>query len=349
MAALAALAVVAVLALAGRLTAASLNRADGTATGRNGTTATVDTEPPPVVASIPVGAGATEVAVAGGSVWARIRSPDMLVRIDPASDRVVAQLALDPFVSFAADREGLWVLAGFNGPKDRLLRLDPVSGRTLAAVPVGGGLAALAADDEAVWVTEQGSGREHPSLLVRVDPRRGRVAARIPLGPDAAPVAVVPDGETVWVIDPDRAVWQVDPATNRVTGTIAYPAGIAAAGGGAAGGSLAAGGGSVAVGFGALWAVDGRRLVRVDRDGSRPVAGVDLPGLDARVYVTAGLGAVWVADTVDQVLLRVDPAAARVTGRAPLPPLAGLAAGEGALWAAGPDSILRIDPARVRG
>ena len=46
----------------------------------------------PVVATVPVGAEPTQVAVGAGGVWVGVWATGKLVRIDPASNQVVARI-----------------------------------------------------------------------------------------------------------------------------------------------------------------------------------------------------------------------------------------------------------------
>jgi outer membrane protein assembly factor BamB len=68
----------------------------------------------------------------------------------------------------------------------------------------------------AVWIADPVAGE-----LVRVDPERRAVTARVPVG-ESQELAVQAVGSELWTVGarPDRVV-RIDPATNRVAGTIA--------------------------------------------------------------------------------------------------------------------------------
>jgi YVTN family beta-propeller protein len=81
-----------------------------------------------------------------------------------------------------------------------------------------------------------------------------------------------------------------------------------------------------------------------------PIAAT-IPVGDAGGQVAIGFGSVWIVNTADGSVSRIDPAAAKVVatirvGSAPF----GVAAGEGAVWVANQDddSLSRIDPATNR-
>ena len=80
-----------------------------------------------------------------------------------------------------------------------------------AVAPLGGG--ALTAGEGAVWAMTDAR-----SMLLRIDPARNAVEARIKVPPTEAIAAG--DG-AVWLSHPaDNTVTRVDPATNKVVGVI---------------------------------------------------------------------------------------------------------------------------------
>jgi YVTN family beta-propeller protein len=91
--------------------------------------------------------------------------------------------------------------------------------------------AALIAVPVAVYLAAIGGGTGPPSTgasLVRIDPRTGRVAGRVPVGADPTGVAV--GGGAVWVTSfKERSVWRIDTRTHQVVRASANgtPTGIA--------------------------------------------------------------------------------------------------------------------------
>ncbi|HEX5876965.1 MAG TPA: hypothetical protein VF468_01335, partial [Actinomycetota bacterium] len=169
------------------------------ATGRGLAVPGVEAGEPPVV-SLTAGAGA---------VWA-VTSAAGLLRIDPRTARLTASLP-GPVSAVAAGAGGVWaVCCQGRVRRGRLTRLDPASGRVIAAVGLPGRPLAVGARPGAVWV------RGAEGWLWRVDPARGRQAGaiRLPTVPDSAelPGAVVVAEKVVWVSDPGVAVVRrVDP------------------------------------------------------------------------------------------------------------------------------------------
>jgi hypothetical protein len=148
-----------------------------------------------VAARVPISAVGGSVAVTATGVWAVCcpgepgEPPDpfavagTLIRVDPATDRVVQRIHLghQP-TAVAAGPSGVWA-AGVG----RLWRVNPVTGRVVTTIRVVGDLQAggrIVVDRSAVWVAASAGG-----VLLRVDPRTGRVVARL-VGASGGGVAV---------------------------------------------------------------------------------------------------------------------------------------------------------------
>jgi hypothetical protein len=163
------------------------------ATGRALTVPGVEGGEPPVV----------DLTAGAGAVWA-VTSAAGLLRIDPRTARLTASLP-GPVSAVAAGAGGVWAVCCHGRVRrGRLTRLDPASGRVIAAVGLPGRPLAVGAGSDAVWV------RGAEGWLWRVDPARGRQAGaiRLPTIPDGAelPGAVVVAETVVWVSDPGVAV-----------------------------------------------------------------------------------------------------------------------------------------------
>jgi len=188
-----------------------------------------------------------------------------------------------PTMSLAITGTSAWV-----GCKEqrKLISVDLRSGRTAAAIPLDGAAIAVTSGAGALWALDD------LQTLYRVDPARGRITRRIPLG-TAAAYNIWVGGGSVWVADDQGAqVVRVSPARNAVTARIPVgdgPADIAFAG--------------------------SRALVIDHRD--RTLFAVDLAtnrskklatlGGDAPERIAVLGGSLWITGRGTQ-LLRVDPA-----------------------------------------
>jgi len=238
-----------------------------------------------------------------------------------------------------------------------------------AVAPLGGG--ALTAGEGAVWAMT-----DVRSMLLRIDPARNAVEARIKVPPTEAIAAG--DG-AVWLSHPaDNTVTRVDPATNKVTARITtgpQPAGIAVARDGV---WVANDGGPsvsridpvtnrvvatirvgpkraccaghmslVAVPHGVWVGVsNANELVRVDATTNTVVETVKLPYCPVGFLLAVGT-AVWSAGgACADVVGRIDARTKRLTARVPEPHPVGLALAGGAVWVAVLDSanVDQLDP-----
>ena len=192
--------------------------------------------------AIAVGGGRTayrDVAYGFGTLWTvggKVRTvhfPDgsfsssyaSLVRVDPATGRVVADLPIQAELADVADIQvgegSVWVATyriGSSGKESLVLvRVDPEQNRVVDTLDLGRiSLDHVIVALGSVWLTV-GTEGEHGYLL-RIDPRSDRIVARIPVGESPSGIAVSPGA--VWVTTPDNGTLsKIDPTTDRLIGT----------------------------------------------------------------------------------------------------------------------------------
>ena len=156
-----------------------------------------------VVPEVEAGAPVVDLAAGAGAVWA-VTSAAGLLRIDPGTARLTAPNP-GPVSAIAAGAGGVWaVCCQGRGPRGRVTRLDPASGRVIATVGLPARPLAVGAGPGAVWV------RGADGWLWRVDPAYGRQAGaiRLPTVPGGAELAgeLVVAGAMVWISDPGPGV-----------------------------------------------------------------------------------------------------------------------------------------------
>jgi len=192
-----------------------------------------------------------------------------------------------------------------------------------AGLPLRGG-GALAVGEGAVWAMSNSQ-----ATLMRIDPARNAVVAKIKIAPPEA--AAAGDG-AVWLSDPsENTVSRVDPATNRVTATIhvgPQPKGIA-------------------VSPGAVWVAltNGDRIVRVDPATNRVVATARL-GYQPCGFLAADETGVWsTGGHCGDVVTRVDARTnRRITNLGEVFP-AGIQVAFGSVWVAtDAGNVDQLDP-----
>jgi hypothetical protein len=156
-----------------------------------------------VVSEVDTGAPVVDLTAGAGAVWA-VTSSAGLLRIDPRTARLTAPNP-GPVSAIATGAGGVWaVCCQGRVRRGRVTRLDPASGRVVAAVGLPGRPLAVGAGPGAVWV------RGAEGWLWRVDPAGDRQAGaiRLPTVPGGAEVAgkLVVAGAVLWVADPGSGV-----------------------------------------------------------------------------------------------------------------------------------------------
>jgi YVTN family beta-propeller protein len=197
-----------------------------------------------VSATIPFGSELRAIASGEGAVWVASVEDGTIMRIDPATNEVVATIPVsaggDGPWDVVAGEGGVWVTVGKQAHPSQVLRIDPATNEVDAHIDVDDA-GVLATGLGAVWVGQFSQGDR--GQLLRIDPTTNRVAATIPVGPEPQDVAV--GGGAVWVLDDlTYEIVQVDPTTNAPTTVFDGTAGASA---GAAG---------VAYEAGAIWTVE---------------------------------------------------------------------------------------------
>ena len=256
---------------------------------------------------IPVSSSVGAPVVAGGLVWVSNMAAGTISAIDIAHDHVHRTVPIGdpkslvaaacgassvhsvPHGSFDIRRcdvpsaaaygsDSLWVT---QNDRRAVLRLDPVSGRRQAAIPVGIEPFGLAAGAAGVWVTDF----QH-NTLVRIDPRSNAVVATITNLP-GGPSGLALDQGSVWVACARAlVVARIDAGTNRVVAQV-----------GVGKSPL-----PIAVAFGSVWvrSEEAETLVRIDPATNQVVAtigvgpsqgrdGLDQMGVDQSGLWLSGL------------------------------------------------------------
>ena len=251
-----------------------------------------------VVADVPLGGKAClGIVVTVDRVWVPTCGKVVLNAVDPRTNRVVTRRRLPITVSvegsFAFASGSFWLpVTGRDSSSRAVARIDPHTGavQRLILIAVARGSEALVAGYGAVWAASSGT-----NAVLRIDPARNRVTARIPVGPSPKFMAV---GEgAVWVQNRgDGSVSRVDPHNNREVARIEA--------------HVPTRYGDIAVGEGTVWlAVDSTPITSIDpRTNSVAYQIVGGSGADA---LRVGFGAVWVADHAHGELWRIDLAALR--------------------------------------
>jgi YVTN family beta-propeller protein len=277
-----------------------------------------------VAAEISVGSGPEMVAAGFGSIWVSVKHEQIVARIAPKTNKVVAKIN-PPHIPCVVN-------TGFGSvwqslcEDQGLVRIDPETNKIVAKIDEALIAPQGAFGDGSVW----GTFGDH---VVRVDPQTNKVT-EIPL--DVAPFEVTYGGETLWVLSVEAgSVLRIDPETHKVVARIPVPTDASTIGIP----DFAAGSFWVAI------STNGT-VVRIDPEANKVVARIKVGGYPYHLDATSD--GVWVKRD-PRTLVRIDPETNRVAQEMKVP--AGEYAGDvvaayDSVWSANWDegSVWRIDP-----
>jgi RNA polymerase sigma-70 factor (ECF subfamily) len=180
---------------------------------------------PRVVATLaPAEALGRTAEVAFGSVWLSATNDAAILRVDPATRRVIARIPVGTDVNLAAGAGAIWAVPRRPSvTATRLIRIDPRTNRVVAriAVPSPGGryplFGASVIAGPRVWVVGAMG-------LLAVDPARDRPTRAIVLGGDFLVVDSLLRGNELWVVRADRSITRFDVASGRRLGRLGWSA-----------------------------------------------------------------------------------------------------------------------------
>jgi YVTN family beta-propeller protein len=256
------------------------------------------------------------------------RAPTLPAAVDAVLDRGTAKLPDERWQTCAALLEAAGSALGDGVAPVRVRRWSRRRGIAAALAGIAAAAAALAA----LVLGGSGAALAQSDSLVRIDLRGGEPAEGVAVG--ARPTAVTVCGGSIWVTTYGGTVFQVDPKSLtrhavRVPGTPSDVADV---------GDLAA-------------VVSGppEQVTIVDAQFGQISGVVDVPGAGVPATADAFGRDVWVANPSGRRLDLLSPpysavaASVRLRGAPRL-----VAAGEGAVWAVGYDSLWRVDPRALR-
>jgi hypothetical protein len=252
-----------------------------------------------VQARIPIGQVGAGIVGAEGYVWTVSMFPTyQIVKIDPASNRVVGRLdlggdgSMDDVVWITYDSGSLWVSRQLSGEVDRI-GTDPlaIAARIKIDDPFD-----VAAGFGSVWVPQF-----DPYQWSVIDMTTNTATKSAPA---TGPTAAVIDNGAVWMLaHRAQTLLRIDPATNTVTKKI----------------PVRTGGGvpeRLAAGFGSIWTADPKSgsVARIDEATGKQLVEIVLPStpLWNPYPIATGGGSVWVGS--DHGVGRINPKTNRLSG-----------------------------------
>ncbi len=173
-------------------------------------------------ATLPFGVPDSEggLDTGAGSLWVMIDKKGTLARIDPATNKVVAEIYVAPGSYAVAFGEGaVWVTST---DKNLVTRVNSRTNVVEATIPVGPRPRFLTTGEGSVWTINQGDGS-----VSRIDAKSNKVVATIECGiPGPGGEIAVGEG-SVWVTSFEFPITRIDASTNKVVQQFEGPGGDA--------------------------------------------------------------------------------------------------------------------------
>jgi serine/threonine protein kinase len=264
---------------------------------------------------------------------------DSLQRIDPRTNKLVATIRVGAGANGVATGDGAVFVASTD--TQTVSRVDPKSNAIVKTISASGAPRSIALgrtpDGPVLWVVSNNS--FGPCALSQLDPETLLTNYTLnPTGKDNACGPVATLNGTTWFGGSSQFLALVDPYTGEAIRTIAT---------GQISDPEAHG---LAMGDDAVWLASPytEELYRFDRRGRRAIA-IGPGSFPSDVAV--GEGGVWVADSMHDTIVEIDPSRNRIVrrvrvGREPI----AVVVGSGAVWVAddGGGTVSRIDPSTGR-
>src|SRR5215831_6767865 len=186
-----------------------------------------------VVASVPVSRPCSGFAVAAGTLWSPSCGEKVIYRIDLKTNEVVAKVPVGP----ANNEGGIAYGAGSawmpSDPKGIVSRIDPASNKVIAEIKVAPGSFTAVFGYGLVWVSST-----EKNLISVIDPASNQLIREIPVDP--APRFMAAGEGFVWSLNQTNGtVTKIDPYSMKVLATINV--------------GVPGTGGDIAAGEGAVW------------------------------------------------------------------------------------------------
>jgi DNA-binding beta-propeller fold protein YncE len=246
-----------------------------------------------IVAAVKVNKPCAAFTIGYGSIWVASCGDNAIVRISLVSNSVLASIALP-----IADSEGSIVAAEggvwvLSDKNGRLSRIDPLTNKVSPVIEVAPNSFAAAAGYGSIWITNTGDNPNANGSIQRIDPKLNKVIARIEVGKQPRFLAVGEGG--VWTLNQtDGSVTRIDPQTNKVVATILC--------------DVPGTGGDIACGEGYVWVRAKKDMLLVIDPKENRVVEIFGPPAGSGA-VRAGYGAVWVTAHDINKIWRIDPTA----------------------------------------
>jgi len=185
-----------------------------------------------ITATLHVGPALSEggIAATADSIWLTSDMKGILSRIDPETNRVVAQIEVPKgsSVTVVSEDHAVWVVST---EQSLVVRIDPQTNLITDRIPVGPNPRFTTVGGGALWTLNQGDG-----TVSRVDTKARKLVTHIEVGVPGGGGEIAFGAGKVWVTVFEIPLTEIDPETNTVVRQWTGP-----------------GGDAVRVGHGSVW------------------------------------------------------------------------------------------------
>jgi virginiamycin B lyase len=182
--------------------------------------ATPETKTPkdPIVLITTAVHGAGPIVSATGSVWMVTNAGASLIRVDPDTNAVVAEVSLPAAATaIAVSGDAIWLVST---AKALAIRVNGYSNVVEETVKVGPSPIAIASGEGSVWTLNGGDGS-----ISRIDSKTNKVTDTIKAGTTGAAGTILVGEGSVWVSTPGSPLARIDPRTNTLAQRFTGPGG----------------------------------------------------------------------------------------------------------------------------
>jgi hypothetical protein len=253
------------------------------------------------------------VQLGEGFLW--VVDPGHLYKVNPDTSSIVAEFE-NSFKGLTVGYRAVWTFIDYQSPRDGLVRIDPRTNQVSDRIPGLSDIYGIDTGYGAVWAATSAYGE-----LLRVENGSRRIVKRIPVeSTQNSPRSVAAGEGAVWVVDISPAVVsRIDPSTNQVVATIPIE-----------------GARAVEAGLGAVWVTtDQGSVVVLNPATNTPLTSIEA-GKGSTSGIAIGAGSVWVVNSDEGTVARIDPSSYEIEARIPVGENAGvIAADNDQVWVAG--------------
>lgn len=149
------------------------------------------------------------IAIGAGSFWILTDKKGTLARVDPATNKAVAEIYVAPgSYAVAFGNDAVWVTST---EKNTLTRINAQTNVIEETIAVGPKPRFLTVGEGGVWTLNQGDGS-----ITRVDPKTNKVVATIQAGIPGGGGEISAGEGSVWATSFEYPITRIDPSTNKV-------------------------------------------------------------------------------------------------------------------------------------